>query len=69
MVLGVLRIPREEVLRIEFDPAKRVLGRRIGLGYHHQSRPNTDNPGARQYGADGLSLKVFLAIWIFWSCK
>ena len=58
---GVLRISRDEVLRIEFEPAKRILNRRVGLGYHHQSRPNTDNPGARQYGADGLSLKLFFS--------
>lgn len=57
---GVLQVPRNEVLLIEYQDESRDPTRTIGFGYHHRSAPVTGNGAAAEYAVDAISLKYWL---------
>ncbi|MCZ6748206.1 MAG: hypothetical protein O7D96_02855 [SAR324 cluster bacterium] len=57
---GVLQIPREDVLLIEYVDESRDPTKMMGIGYHHRSVPVTGNGSAAEYAVDAISLKYWL---------
>ena len=57
---GILQVPRDNILLVEFEDDHRDLSRMIGLGYFHRSTPASGTGAATEYAVDSLSLKYWL---------
>ena len=57
---GILQVPRDNILLVEFEDDHRDLSRMIGLGYFHRSTPTSGTGAATQYAVGSLSLKYWL---------
>ena len=57
---GILQVPRDNILIVEYEDDHRDLSKMIGLGYFHRSTPTSGTGAATEYAVDSLSLKYWL---------